>query len=84
MEKEPTRALRFPLRLPLRYRAVAEGTWREGLTENISRSGVLFRAQDLLQVSTPVELSFRLSVALFTIFLFPFCIDFLSAFFETH
>ena len=58
-----TRAPRFPLHLPLRYRAVGEGSWREGLTENISGSGVLFRAQDLLQVSTPVELTFRLSVA---------------------
>ena len=63
MEKEPTRAQRFPLHLPLRYRPVGEGSWREGLTENISRSGVLFRAQDLLQVSTPVELTFMLSVA---------------------
>ena len=63
MEKEPTRAQRFPLHLPLRYRPVGESSWREGLTENISRSGVLFRAQDLLQVSTPVELTFMLSVA---------------------
>ena len=59
----PTRAPRFALRLPLRYRAVGEGSWREGLTENISRSGVLFRAGDLLQVSTAVELTFALSVA---------------------
>ena len=63
MEKEPTRAQRFPLHLPLRYRAVGEDTWREGLTDNISRSGVLFRARDLLQVSTPVELTFVISVA---------------------
>ena len=63
MKKEPTRAPRFPLQLPLRYRAVGEGTWREGRTENISRSGVLFRAENLLQVSTAVELTFMLSVA---------------------
>ena len=58
-----TRAPRFALHLPLRYRAVGESSWREGLAENISRSGVLFLAQDLLQVSTPVELTFVLSVA---------------------
>ena len=57
------RRTRLAVRQPLRYRAVGEGTWREGLTENISRSGVLFRAENLLQVRTLVELTFMLAVA---------------------
>ena len=39
----PTRAPRFSLRLPIRYRTVGEPAWHDGTTENISRSGVLFR-----------------------------------------
>lgn len=40
----------------LRYRGVDEATWREGRTQNISRSGVLFSADELMAPQTPVEL----------------------------
>src|SRR3974390_258670 len=40
----PFRAQRFNLHLPLRYRRVGEQGWRNGTTENISRSGMLFLA----------------------------------------
>lgn len=60
MEKPSVRATRFALQLPLRYRAIGESGWHEGLTENISRSGVLFHAEDLLQIATPLEITFTL------------------------
>ena len=54
------RATRVLLRLPVRYRVVGATDWREGKTENISRSGVLFLADDLIAVDSEVELSFTL------------------------
>jgi PilZ domain len=59
----PPRAARFSLRLPIRYRTVGEAGWKDGVTENISRSGVLFRAADLLRVDTPIEMRLVLPVA---------------------
>jgi PilZ domain-containing protein len=55
------RPARFPIRTEIRYRP--EGTkenWHMGETENISRSGVLFNASDLLAVNTELNLSFPL------------------------
>ena len=43
-----SRAQRFNLNLPLKYRLVGEGNWRKGTTENISRSGMLFRAEEMV------------------------------------
>jgi PAS domain S-box-containing protein len=54
------RARRFNLHLPLRYRLLGEEGWRAGTTENISRSGVLFRAEELLQPSAQVEINLLL------------------------
>jgi PAS domain S-box-containing protein len=53
----PFRARRFNLHLPLRYRPVGEKGWRPGTTENISRSGLLFRAEELLQLNAQLEIS---------------------------
>ena len=55
MTPSPKRALRFPLKLPVRYRVAGRSDWCDGTTENISRSGVLFRASELLDVNTPIE-----------------------------
>jgi len=46
----------------MKYRPVGHTGWREGTTENISRSGVLFRAPDLLEPNTPVEMRVALPV----------------------
>ena len=51
-----TRAPRYPLRIPLRYRQSGEQLWHEGRTENISRSGVLFRTDHLMPLQTPIEM----------------------------
>jgi CheY-like chemotaxis protein len=53
----PFRARRFNLHLPLRYRPLGEQSWRPGTTENISRSGVLFQAQELLHPNALLEIS---------------------------
>jgi hypothetical protein len=50
------RATRFSVRLVLRYRDAGGGPWHSGLTENISRSGILFRTRTPLEPGTPVEL----------------------------
>ncbi len=38
------RAERFPLQRPIYYRQNETSDWLEGITENISRTGILFRA----------------------------------------
>ena len=53
----PFRARRFNLQLPLLYRPLGESEWRPGTTENISRSGLLFRAQEQLKPAAQLEIS---------------------------
>ncbi len=53
----PFRARRFNLQLPLRYRPLGEKSWRPGTTENISRSGLLFQAQEALHPAAQLEIS---------------------------
>jgi hypothetical protein len=56
------RAPRYPLRIPLRYRSSSDPQWREGHTENISRSGVLFRTDRSMPLQTPIEMLLALPV----------------------
>jgi PAS domain S-box-containing protein len=56
-EVPPSRAQRFQLHLPLRYRRLGEQQWHEGKTENISRSGMLFEADEPLQPSSQLEIN---------------------------
>jgi hypothetical protein len=56
-EMPSTRAQRFQLHLPLRYRRLGEKDWHEGTTENISRSGMLFQADEVLQPSSQLEIN---------------------------
>jgi PAS domain S-box-containing protein len=53
----PTRAQRFQLHLPLRYRRLGETQWHIGTTENISRSGLLFHTDTLLQPNSQLEIN---------------------------
>jgi PAS domain S-box-containing protein len=53
----PTRAQRFQLHLPLRYRRLGEKSWHDGKTENISRSGMLFQADETLQPNSQLEIN---------------------------
>ena len=52
-----SRAQRFQLQLPLRYRRIDEEKWHEGQTKNISRSGMLFQGEDFLQPSVILEIN---------------------------
>jgi hypothetical protein len=53
----PFRAQRFKLQLPLKYRPIGEDAWRAGTTENISRSGLLFRAEELVPANVQLEIN---------------------------
>jgi PAS domain S-box-containing protein len=52
-----SRAQRFQLHLPLKYRRIDESLWHDGETKNISRSGLLFQAEDLLPPSAVLEIN---------------------------
>jgi len=52
-----SRAQRFHLNLPLKYRRIDEETWHVGQTKNISRSGLLFQAEDFLQPNVILEIN---------------------------
>jgi hypothetical protein len=52
-----TRAQRFQLHLPLKYRRLDEEKWHDGETHNISRSGLLFQAEDLLPANVQLEIN---------------------------
>jgi PAS domain S-box-containing protein len=52
-----TRAPRFQLHLPLKYRRLDEEKWHDGQTRNISRSGLLFQAEDLLPANVQLEIN---------------------------
>jgi hypothetical protein len=64
VNEDSTRAPRLPLHLQLRYRSVGEAHWHEGRVENISRSGVLFRVADLVDVDAQVEITLLIPVRL--------------------
>ncbi|HLK34083.1 MAG TPA: PilZ domain-containing protein [Terriglobales bacterium] len=54
------RARRLRVTLPLQYRQMGTEKWHSGTVENISQSGVLFRASDVLAHDTDVELIFEM------------------------
>ena len=56
------RAARYAVRMPMRYRASGEVSWRDGTTENISRSGIAFRGEQVLEPATSVEMTLALPV----------------------
>jgi hypothetical protein len=61
--KKPTwvpRARRLKLDTPVRYRAKNLGSWHEGIIENLSQSGVLFRGPQQLPDNTLVEMVFEM------------------------
>ena len=58
--KSSQRAQRFEIKVPVRYREQNQEKWHEGRTENISQSGLLFRAPEPLGADTLIELNFAL------------------------
>ena len=61
--KKPTwvpRARRLRLQTPVRFRVKNLGNWVEGIIENISQSGVLFRGPEQLPANALVEMVFEM------------------------
>jgi len=54
------RAQRFAIAMPIQYRPLSDLTWLDGQVENISRSGVLFRAERVMDVATLLQMRFEL------------------------
>jgi len=54
------RAVRHRITIALRYRKTGDPIWRDGLSENISRTGLLFRAERLLPAQTAIEMMLEL------------------------
>jgi hypothetical protein len=61
---EISRARRYEIGTSIRYRVRGEREWHEGVTENISISGMLIRADRSLDPRTAVEMRFFLPVEL--------------------
>ena len=59
------RAHRYEICTVVRYRVRGEHKWYEGITENISTTGLLIRADYLPDPDTTIELNFYLPVALY-------------------
>ncbi len=55
--EQALRAQRFRIEVPLRYRQIGENDWRTGKTENISRSGMLFRAEQVIPTNVQLEIN---------------------------
>src|SRR6185436_1176121 len=56
------RAARYTIEIPMRYRPAGESQWREAKTENISRSGVLFRTSHIEPLQVSIEMLLALPV----------------------
>lgn len=61
---ETPRARRYEIGTSIRFRARGEREWHEGLTENISISGMLIRSARSLDPKTAIEMRFFLPVEL--------------------
>ena len=61
---ERRHAARFAMQMPMRYRALDNLTWHDGRTENVGKSGVFFRNDNVLRADTPVEMVLSLPVEL--------------------
>lgn len=55
-----TRPERFEICVPVRYRRPHSPEWLEAWTENISRSGVLFRTDNTFKPTTMLEMTIEL------------------------
>lgn len=60
MREKANRPPRYPVHIALSYRPVGESEWREGKTNNFSRTGVLFWTHELIKPDTQVEMTFQL------------------------
>ena len=57
---DSARAARTPLSAPVKVRAASQDEWIEGVTCNISRTGILIETNSKLPADTPIEITFML------------------------
>jgi PAS domain S-box-containing protein len=57
-------APRFTVHLPMRYRIAGDDHWSSGTLENVSRSGLLFHADQALPARAQIEITLTLPVEL--------------------
>ncbi len=57
-----TRAQRYVTLMSMLYRAAGDPTWHQGRIENVSRTGVLFLAEDLMKPETSIEMVLKLPI----------------------
>ena|SRR5947209_4662206 len=57
---DSARAVRTNLSAPVRFRPEGQEQWVEGVTCNISRSGILIQSSTKLPSDTPIEITFML------------------------
>jgi hypothetical protein len=55
------RARRFPLKIPMSYQKSGMLDWQDGKTVNISRTGILFRAEEKLAQDTQLDIRVQFS-----------------------
>jgi hypothetical protein len=55
-ESPISRAERFSLQRPIRYRQINATDWLEGKTINISRTGILFEAKDVFDPNMQLDI----------------------------
>jgi hypothetical protein len=53
-----SRASRYNVSIPVRYRPLGDIGWTQTQTINISLTGILFETNDPIDVNSPIELSF--------------------------
>jgi hypothetical protein len=54
------RAQRFPIHIPIRYRTPRSPDWFVACTENVSRSGVVFRTERVFAPATTLDIRLEL------------------------
>lgn len=59
-QEAPGRAQRFPIHVPIRYRVPRSQNWSVSQTENVSRSGILFRTDCVFEPMTTLDLRLEL------------------------
>lgn len=57
---DSARAARTSLSAPVRFRAADQEDWNEGVTCNISRTGILIQSNAMLPSETSIEITFTL------------------------
>ena len=57
VQNSKERARRFSVQMPMRYRVNGQKRWWRGTTDNVSRSGVLFRGELAAVPNTALEMS---------------------------